>query len=388
MTQVAAPADDIARVDATVVSIPVDPPAGFATRLITHREYVIVQLTSLASEHVGVGYAYAGTSGGNILAAVIDELIRPQLLGRDVFAVEKNWADVYQELLLLGRRGLVVRALSAVDIATWDLISKILGKPLRSILGGGGDSVAAYASGGYYRPGDPIANVVDEVKRYQELGFTDFKLKFGGLALGEDLERVKAARTQIGPAGRLALDINNGWRDTTEAMRAIAALVPLDIWWVEEPFSPDDVRSHMRLNERSPIPIATGEIEATHWAFADLLERRAAEILQPDACVCGGVTEWMKIARSAETYGVLVAPHWHANLHAQLAAVVPNCLPVEYFAPPEGIYNLEAIMRSPLTVTDGRIVLPSEPGIGVEFDSEAVAGFTTRAPAAPLITAH
>jgi L-alanine-DL-glutamate epimerase-like enolase superfamily enzyme len=178
----------------------------------------------------------------------------------------------------------------------------------------------------------------------------------------------------------LALDINNGWQDTTEAMRAIRAVAPFDIWWIEEPFLPDDVRSHVRLSQKSPIPIATGEIEATRWAFAELMEQHAAEIIQPDACVCGGVTEWMRIARAAHALGVPVAPHWHANLHAQLSAATPNCLTVEYFALAEGIYNFEAIVQAPLQVAAGRIILPNEPGIGVTLDFDALRGYGSTFP--------
>src|SRR5690606_24229033 len=105
-----------------------------------------------------------------------------------------------------------------------------------------------------------------------------------------------------------------------EALRAARAFAAFDPWWLEEPLGPDDVGGHARLVARSPVTIATGEIEATRWAFGDLLHRRAAEILQPDACVIGGVTEWRRVAAAAGAFGHVVVPHWHANVHAQLAA--------------------------------------------------------------------
>jgi L-alanine-DL-glutamate epimerase-like enolase superfamily enzyme len=126
------------------------------------------------------------------------------------------------------------------------------------------------------------------------------------------------------------------------------------------------------LAARSPIPIATGEIEATRWGFAQLVNQHAAHILQPDACVAGGISEWRRIAALAAAHDIPVAPHWHANLHAQLAPATPNCTTVEYFAPSEGIYNFEELVSNPLTVKDGHIALNQAPGIGVELDWEAV----------------
>jgi L-alanine-DL-glutamate epimerase-like enolase superfamily enzyme len=380
MTDLSAPtATAIATISAELVSVPVEPAAGFSTRTVHHREYVIVRLRDEQGSTEGIGYTYAGNSGGRLVVDLVNDLIAPILIGQDAGAIEQNWDLVYRELLLIGRRGAVLRALSAVDIALWDLAAKAAGRPLRELLGGAGDTVEAYGSGGYYRPGDPVALVTEEVERYIALGFRDYKMKFGGLPLAEDVARVAAAREALGPDRRLALDINNGWDDVTEAMRAIAAVAEFDIWWVEEPFLPDDIRSHRRLAERSPIAIATGEIEATRWAFAELIEQKAAHILQPDACVCGGVTEWIRIARTAESFGIPVAPHWHANLHAELAACTPNCMTVEYFALGEGIYNFEALVEKPLEVADGKIVLGSSPGIGFDFDPEKLERYSVPA---------
>jgi L-alanine-DL-glutamate epimerase-like enolase superfamily enzyme len=243
--------------------------------------------------------------------------------------------------------------------------------PLRYLLGGAQDAVVAYASGGYYRAGNPRDNVIAEVERYRDLGFTDFKLRFGGLPLREDLERVATARRALGPSARLAVDVNNAWRTLGEALEAIDALAQYDIWWVEEPFAPDDIANHVLLRGHSPIPIATGEIEATRWGFGELVDRRAADILQPDACVIGGISEWWRVATLAAEECIAVIPPWHANIHAQLAAATPNCPAVEYFALGEDIYNFEQLVANPLTVADGRILLDRAPGIGVEFDWEA-----------------
>ncbi len=361
----------IESIEAHAVLVPLATPTAFSTRSIKGREYVIVRIVD-ESGASGIGYTYAGDSGGLWLQIGIEQLLAPRLRGRSAFAIEESWEQIFRDLLLLGRRGALLRMLSAVDIALWDLLAKRARLPLRSLLGGSLDAVAAYASGGYYRPGDPCDNVTAELERYSELGFTDFKLKFGGLPLREDLERVATARRTLEPDNRLALDINNGWRTLEQAMEAIEALRQFDIWWIEEPFQPDDIANHARLAARSSIPIATGEIEATRWGFAQLVNQHAAHILQPDACVAGGISEWRRIAALAAGHDIPVIPHWHANLHAQLAAATPNCPTVEYFALSEGIYNFERLVANPLTVDDGQITLDQTPGIGIELDWVAV----------------
>jgi L-alanine-DL-glutamate epimerase-like enolase superfamily enzyme len=361
----------IESIEAEAVRVPLAAPAAFSTRELEGREYVIVRVVD-EDGGAGVGYTYAGDSGGTWLRDGIAELLAPRLRGRSVYAIEETWESIFRDLLLLGRRGALVRMQSAVDIALWDLLARRAGLPLRHLLGGSDDTVAAYASGGYYRPGDPCENVASELERYLALGFHDFKLKFGRLPLKEDLERVATARRVLGRDARLALDVNNGWSTLDQAFRAVESLRQFDIWWLEEPFLPDDLSNHRMLSARSPIPIATGEIEATRWAFAQLVDRRAAHILQPDACVAGGIGEWRRIAALAAAHDIPVAPHWHANLHAQLAAATPNCITVEYFALGEGIYNFEQLVANPLLVEDGRITLDQTPGIGVELDWDAV----------------
>jgi L-alanine-DL-glutamate epimerase-like enolase superfamily enzyme len=361
----------IESIDAHAVAVPLSAPIAFSTRTVEERQYVIVRVVAETGLE-GVGYTYAGDSGGLWLRDGIEQLLAPRLRGTSVLAIEESWERLFSDLLLLGRRGALVRMLSAVEIAVWDLFAKDAGVPLRYLLGGVDDSVAAYASGGYYRAGDPLDTLTAEIARYRELGFTDFKLGFGGLPLLEDLERVAAARQALDPSARLAVDVNNAWRTLGQALEAIDALAEFDIWWVEEPFAPDDIANHALLTANSPIPIATGEIEATRWGFGELVDRCAAVILQPDACVMGGVSEWWRVAMLAAEESIAVIPAWHANLHGQLAAATPNCPAVEYFALSEGIYNFELLVANPLVVSDGRILLDASPGIGVDIDWEAV----------------
>jgi L-alanine-DL-glutamate epimerase-like enolase superfamily enzyme len=359
---------------ATAVRVPLRVTTSFATRAVRHRDYLLVELVG-DDGSTGIGYAYAGTAGGTWLRQCVDELIAPVLAGRDAEAFDDNWDAVYRELLLLGRRGAVLRALSAVDVAAWDRSARAAGEPLWRRLGGTRTEIPAYASGGYYRAGDPVENVAAEVGRHRARGFRDYKMKVGGLPLEQDVARVEAARRALEPGARLALDANNAWTELDDALRAAEAFAPFDIWWLEEPFLPDDVAGHAALARVSPVPIATGEIEATRWAFADILEREAAAFVQADAGVCGGIGEWLAIARAAAAASIPVAPHWHANLHAQLASAADNCICIEYFALEEDVYNFEALVDTPLVVVDGLARLPEAPGLGFEFDADAVSRY-------------
>ena len=373
----------VARVWAEAVAVPVDKVTRMSTRLLNNRDYLLVHVETEDGER-GLGYTYAGTAGGVVAQQAVTDLFAPMLTGADPDDVVALWEAMYQEALLTGRRGVVVRALAAIDIALWDLSAKRKGVPLGVLLGGSLKPVPAYASGGYYRPDDgPWAKAVSkEIAWDRDQGFSDHKIKVGGLSVAEDAERVAAGVEALGPGGRLALDCNNAYPTAAEAHRAIrafeAASGSTGLWWVEEPLSPEDVDGHARLVDSVDTPIATGEIHQTRWEFRDLIQRRAADILQPDAAVLGGVTEWMRVARAAEVFGVPVAPHWHANLHVHLAAATPGCLTVEFFALEKDIFNFEKLLseETRLTSQDGHVAVPDRPGLGIELDEEAVRRFT------------
>jgi L-alanine-DL-glutamate epimerase-like enolase superfamily enzyme len=356
------------------VRVPVERPTAIATRQLGAREYILVWVDT-ADGLTGVGYTYAGTVGGQAVHDLVQGVFRPLLIGRDAGLIEGHWAAMYQEVLLAGRRGAALRAISAVDFALWDLLGKRANLPLYRLLGGWTDEVPAYASGGYYRPGDPLDNIREEMASYKALGFNDVKMKVGGAPFEVDVARVRAAREAIGPTGRLALDANNAWRWPYEAIRFARTVEDCDIWWLEEPLSPEDVAGHAEIARTLEMPVATGEIHATRWDFRDIIERQAADILQPDAGVLGGITEWLKVAHTAASFNLPVAPHWHANAHVHLVAAVHNCITVEYFVLEQDIYNFERLVtpETRLQPQHGRLPLPTAPGLGIVLDEEALA---------------
>ena len=358
-------------VSAIPIAVPLAVPTRIATREVLAREYVVV-VVSTDDGAVGVGYTYTGTTGARLVAGLIDDYFSPRVVGQPALGPERFWTALYQEVLLIGRRGLVLRALSALDVALWDLLGQVTGRPLYQLLGGHRDAVPAYASGGYYRPGDALQNVERELGRYRDLGFTDFKIKVGGAPFELDVDRVRVARETVGPRARLALDANNAWTMPSDALRFARAVERYEPWWLEEPLPPDDVEGHVLVAAALDWPVATGEIHSSRWDFRQLIERRAADILQPDAGVLGGVGEWMRVAHAAATFDLPVAPHWHADLHAHLAAAVPNALTVEYFLLEEDIYNLERVFAERLRPKDGMIPLPQRPGLGIVVDPAAL----------------
>ena len=367
--------DDLIKVVRAIpISIPLQNPVRFSTRQVDTRQFVLVFLGTTGGLE-GIGYTYTGASGAQACATFVEEVLAPRLVGHGAFSPERVWADLYQETLLLGRRGLGLRALSAVDIALWDLLGKALDAPLYVLLGGFEGRVRAYASGGYYRPGDPIEAVGQEMTHFKDLAFTDFKIKVGGAPLEIDIERVRTAREVIGPTSRLALDANNAWRTPAEAIRFVRAVERYDPWWIEEPLSPDDIAGHAELTRTLDVPVATGEIHATRWDFQELILARAADLLQPDANVLGGISEWMKVAHTAQSFNLQVAPHWNADVHVHLAGAVSNCLSVEYFALEQDIFNIERLWKEPLTPKNGLIEIPRKPGLGLAVDPSAIERF-------------
>lgn len=356
----------IRSVEARLVSIPLNPPRRIARRNLPWREYTLVRV--LTDEGVvGVGFCL----GGAPVAMFIRQIFAPRLKGRTPFETERIWEELYHEVLLSGRRGAAVRALSAVDIALWDIKGKVTGQPLARLLGGYRDRVPAYASGGYYGPDRTLRDLAAEVAGYVEAGFRAVKIKVGGAPLEEDVERVREVRRVIGDGIELMLDANNAWTNVPEALRAIRRFEEYNITWIEEPFSPDNIEGHRELAAILDTPVATGEIEATRWGFLHLIRERAADILQADAAVVGGISEWLKVAHLALAHGIPVAPHWFADLHVHCVAAVPNGMWVEYFTDTT-ILNVMELFASRLQVDDGYIKVPETPGHGIVLDEQAV----------------
>lgn len=362
----------ISRVRARHVCVPLDVQTGIARRQIAERHYGIVEVTG--SDNVtGIGFCYVGHRSGGLFTQAVDDLLAHRLLGEDAHRVEGLWEDMYQESLLHGRSGTVLRAISALNNAMWDRNARAAGLPLHRYLGGSArDRVPAYASGGYYVKGKTPADLAEECAGHVANGYSAVKIKVGGSSdLREEEARVRAVRERIGDDIILMLDANNAWSDLPTALQFIRRFEDYRPYWIEEPFSPDDIDNHARLAAATSIPVATGEIETGRWRFKELLEKEAAAILQTDACVCGGITEFRRIAATAASFGVTLAPHWFHDLHVHLVASIPNAKWVEFF-PDNQVLNFRELVGTQLKVEGGNVVLPQAPGIGFDFADKAV----------------
>lgn len=361
----------IQSVSVCVARVPLDNVTSFATRTVSVRDYCLVRIRS-AQGVEGIGFCYAGSTAGNIARIAVEELLAPKLIGQESLRVEGLWQDLYQESLLQGRAGSVMRAISILDTALWDLNARSAKLPLHLYLGANAtDAVPAYASGGYYLAGKTPKVLGQELASYVKAGFTAVKMKVGRLSPREEEVRIRAAREAIGPDVLLMLDANNAWSDVPTALTYLKRYEPYDPYWIEEPFGPDEIDMHARLAELTSIIVATGEIAYGRWYHKELLDKRGAEIIQTDACVCGGITEWRRIAAMAAGYGVTVCPHWFHDVHGPLVAATPNARFVEFF-PDDQVLNFRRLVDKQLAHKDGNLILHKTPGLGFNFDEKAV----------------
>ena len=357
--------------------VPLDNVTSFATRTVSARDYGLVKVRAGGVE--GIGFCYAGSSAGTLVAHAVEHLLAPLLLGRDSLLVEGLWQRMFEETVLHGRAGSVMRAISILDCALWDVNSRAAKIPLYKYLGAAVErAVPAYASGGYYLEGKTPKKLCQEMAGYAKAGFRAVKMKVGRMLPKEEEARVRAAREAIGPEVELMLDANNAWRDLPTAMRYMERFELYDPYWIEEPFFPDDIDNHARLAKLTRVTVATGEIGTGRWHFKEMLDKGAAQILQTDALVCGGISEWRRIAATAASYGVTICPHWFHDLHAHLVAATPNARYVEFF-PDDQVLNFRRLVDRQLRVEDGNLVLPTSPGLGFAFDERALSRYGLKA---------
>jgi len=361
----------IQSVSICVARIDLDNVTSFATRTVSGRDYCLVKVRSTDGIE-GIGFCYVGSAGGNIARAAVEELLAKKLVGQESLRVEGLWQDLYSESLLQGRAGTVMRGISILDTALWDLNARAAKMPLHLFMGANvTDKVPAYASGGYYLAGKTPKLLGQEMAAYVKAGFKAVKMKVGRLTPKEEEVRIRAAREAVGPDILLMLDANNAWSDVPTALTYMKRYEPYDPYWIEEPFGPDEIDMHARLAELTPITVATGEIAYGRWYHKELLDKRGAEIIQTDACVCGGITEWKRIAALAAGYGVTVCPHWFHDVHAPLVAATPNARYVEFF-PDDQVLNFRRLIDRQLAFKNGDLILHQTPGLGFKFNESAV----------------
>ena len=307
---------------------------------------------------------------GNLAKAIIEEGIKPYVIGENPLHHERIWSRMYWGMLVSGRRGAVVNAIGVVDCAIWDLKGRITGQPLHRLLGGFQDAANSYYSGINLNLGHE--ELVAQARASVAQGFRMFKMKIGHRDPEVDLERVRLVREAIGPKVHLSLDVNNGW-SVGAAMDLARKFEPFDIYWLEEPILADEISNFARLAERTSIPIAAGENHYTKWEFKELLEKGGVRIVQADVVRCGGLTEFLKIAALADAYGLPVCPHNSPLTDVPVVAAVPNGLFHEHVE--EMSASIGRMVKDRASPERGMVVPLDKPGFGIELDPEAVARY-------------
>ncbi len=352
----------------TVLSVPHLP--GFQDATIRH----VVPGRSQCFVHVysDQGLVGLGLGGGTTAAReVIERMLKPILLGQNALHIERLWDEMFWAIRGVGRKGLAFSALSAVDIALWDLKAKYYETPLYQLLGPYVETVPVYGSGGWTH--FSLDELVAEQCGYVERGMKAVKMKVGkdfGQSEREDEARLAAVREAVGSEVQIFIDANNGYY-AKQAIRMARVFGEYDVGWFEEPVLADDIEGLAAVARAIEIPVASGEHEYTKYGFRELIARGGADIVQPDVGRVGGITEWMKVAHLAHAFNLPVAPHAYQLVHLHLACATPNLKVVEYLGTVEAadrvFYSSFDEPRAGVWSPD-----PGKHGLGLELDPAAV----------------
>ena len=381
--------------DVTTIKLSFKPPVAMADAI----HYMPERTTLLVRVHTDegiVGMGEAAAYGGFLESteALVTGELRSTILGQDPFRVERLWQMMATRAQQRGRRGMLMMAMSGVDIALWDIIGQATRTPLYRLLGGYRDTLPAYASAGFYAGGKDACALAEEVGGYAERGFKCVKIKVGRqpdallnplanmpapeyatVTYEEDVARVRAAREAVGPGVRLAIDANNAWTPSL-ALRFMRDVEDQDIYWLEEPVATDDLEGSATVAHQLATPVSGYETETGLPGFRDLIERRAVDIVQPDVVWTGGITECRKVAALAQAHGLPVIPHVFssgvaliANMH--FIASIPNGSWLEWDQNPNPLRS--ELFEEPLDIDpDGNVQLPDRPGLGVTLNQDTV----------------
>lgn len=354
----------IAKVEVFLVAYPVKAGLTDATRKVENIGYTIVQLTT-DQGLTGFGVTY-NEVGGEATKVMIETNIAPRLIGKSPFETEVIWQDLFQYLRGVGRKGLTFCAISAVDIALWDLKGKILDMPIFRLLGGNRTKIPVYASGGWTSYDDE--QLAEEMKDYVSQGYHMIKFKVGvegGNNIMRDVRRVAKVRETVGPEIGIMLDANNCW-DAATGARFANMVKEYDIMFLEEPTFADDIPGLHRYKRNTDLPLASGEHEYTKYGCRDLILGEAADIIQMDFTRAGGFTEAVKVAALTQAWNLKFAPHAMENIHIHLISAMPNSLFLERLLLFEELTNL-TYKNCPVP-KDGYMYLDEKPGLGLELN--------------------
>lgn len=346
------------------------PPAGLAdsTRQIGELGYVIVELeTNEGISGIGLTYHEVGTEA---ICTFILKTIAPQIIGMNPLQHEIINEKIKADFRAVGRKGLAFCALSAVDIALWDIKGKYAGLPLYQLLGGNQKTVPVYSSAGWTSYN--TEELIEEMLSMVDQGYDFLKFKVGvngGKDPQEDAKRVHAVRKAVGPNVRLCIDANNIWTSGT-AIQFFERVKDANVEFFEEPVLADDIPGLIRCRNALSVPIASGEHEYTKYGFRDLLASQAVDIIQADVCRVGGYTEILKIIGMSQAFNVLFAPHCMEYMHMHLVAAATNGMILESLTLFRNVS--EKVFLNAPKIINGKITLSDDAGLGLELDKDRI----------------
>ncbi len=379
----------IANVEAYWLRCPIPQPKQHRSDygLLTHFDMTLVVVTTEDGRQ-GFGEAKAAVGSSGVCASIVtcvEHELKPILVGRDARRINELWERMYNGVRdhyalargrgfpILGNRGLTVAAMSGVDMALWDLLGQSLGAPVVQLLGGAlRPRMEVYASGGWAGAGA----IGEQLAGYVAKGFRAVKMRVGVMdeTVAYSVERVRAARAALGPGVKIMADAH-GTFSVPEAKQFCRGVEDSRLYWFEEPISPDNKRGTAEVRAATSTPIAAGESEFTRFEIRDLIDRRAVDVVQPDAAIIGGITEAWRVAALAAAYQLELAPHCWGSAFSFLAGVhlafaSPAAAIIEFSL--GGNPMLYDLVNEEIIVTDGAIEAPSAPGLGLTVNWDFV----------------
>jgi L-alanine-DL-glutamate epimerase-like enolase superfamily enzyme len=339
-----------------------------------------IQIVDVATDEgiSGRGFLTASNSSispnADLDATLLRRNLRNIILGQDPVLTDQVWRRMYDQIAgRRGARGLILSAIAAIDFACWDIKAKVMGRPLGDLFGARRTRIPTYANAAHQSSPEAVAETVIE---YVKKGHKAIKIR-GARTVGtpaESTKRLQAAREAVGPEIKLMMDVNGTW-DVDTAIQQLKAWERYDLYWLEEPVPPEDIRGYVKVKEHAgDTYIVGGEQHAGLAEFADLLQQEAVDIVQPGAGVVGGITEWLRVYHMATTFGVPVSPWDLQAVHIHMAAGLSNVKWIEYFMPDNPMLEFQnGLFKEPLfqeeTTEEGVFLLPpGRPGLGLVLD--------------------
>ncbi len=357
----------ITKLQTQLVNLPLDKPIKTA---IHNMQSVGCVLVSIHSDEglVGEGYCFALNA---VRLKAFDEIVKsfaPMIEGQDADFIEGIWQNIYQSLNAMGRSGMTIGALAAVDTALWDLQGKASNKPLHRLFGACRDRVKTYASSGLWLSQD-IDELCEEAQGFIDEGFQSMKIRLGKPTWQEDIYRVAAVRNAIGDRIELLSDANQSL-STKHAIRLGRELEAYDVSWFEEPVDSQNLTGHAEIRNKLDINIASGETEYTCFGMKAMLDAQACDILMPDLQRMGGLTEMRKAASLAASYQIPISTHIFTEQSLCIAGSSMNCISVEHMSWFKNLFNEN------MELIDGELLIPERPGTGFTFNQEAISQYS------------